>query len=232
MTRVGWLADASEDELRSALVACAPDLAGLPMRIKLRDASSDPLWWSSSAVIDEAVVVKFAWSEVRAVRLWREGVILERLRRADPTLPLPEVVVLAEQPALVATRVVQADTARLRRRFPALVDHERGRWVLGWCDWVDGVLGRGAAPAPVMVHGDLHGSMMRAPIDGQASMTSPLAPRRTERASSLGCTAGGERSEPGCGAPIAPVARACPTLCRGRDRRPAAIPPRPRGRGP
>ena len=208
MTRVGWLADASEDSLRSALVASAPDLARLPMRIKPRDASSDPLWWSSSAVVDEAVVVKFAWSEVRAVRLWREGVVLERHRRADPTLPLPEVVVLAEQPALVATRIVrgvplggewawelagadadwvgrqlaaflarlhdldvdrilaglpvvvpspQADTARLRHRFPALVDHERGRSVLGWCDWVDGVLARGTAPPPVMVHGDLHG---------------------------------------------------------------------------
>lgn len=179
MTRVSWLADASEGELRSALVACAPDLAGLPMRIKPRVASSDPLWWASSAVVDEAVVVKFAWSEARAVRLWREGVILERLGRADPPLPLPEVVVVAEQPALVATRIVrgvplggewawelagadadcvggqlaavlarlhdldvdrvlaglpvvvpspQADTARLPRSFPTLVDHERGRW--------------------------------------------------------------------------------------------------------
>lgn len=52
------------------------------------------MWWSSSAVVDHRFVVKFAWSEIRAERLWREGVVLERLRKQEPLLALPELVVL------------------------------------------------------------------------------------------------------------------------------------------
>jgi aminoglycoside phosphotransferase (APT) family kinase protein len=64
------------------------------------------MWWSASAVLDERFVVKYAWSEVRAVRLWREGAVLERLRLYEPSLPIPELVALTKAPALVVTRLV------------------------------------------------------------------------------------------------------------------------------
>lgn len=106
LTSLTWLADGTEGSLRSALGAAAPELAGLPLRMNPFLPSSNPLWWSATAVVDNSMVVKFAWSEVRAARLWREGVVLERLTRMDPALPLPEVVVVRTHPVLVATRLV------------------------------------------------------------------------------------------------------------------------------
>lgn len=104
---VGWLRDGSEESLRSAIAVCAPELATLPIRINPRHAVSNPLWWSSSAVVDGRYVAKFAWSEIRAVRLWREGMVLERLRTQAPLLALPEVMVLSREPALLVTRRVE-----------------------------------------------------------------------------------------------------------------------------
>ncbi len=101
---VGWLQDGTEESLRAAMASCAPQLADLPIRISARHAQSNPLYWSSSAVLDERFVVKFAWSEVRATRLWREGIVLERLRALERALPVPELVVLSRDPALVVTR--------------------------------------------------------------------------------------------------------------------------------
>ena len=106
MVSVGWLEDASEASLRSALSRAAPGLADLPLRMSPVLTSPNPLWWSSSAVIDESYVVKFAWSEVRAARLWREGVILTRLRAAAPSLAIPDVGVLSAEPVLLATRLI------------------------------------------------------------------------------------------------------------------------------
>ena len=105
-TSLTWLPDASEGSLRSALRAAAPELASLPLRRNPFLPSSNPLWWSATAVVDESFVVKFACSEARAVHLWREGVVLERLTRMEPPLPLPEVVVVSTQPVLVATRLI------------------------------------------------------------------------------------------------------------------------------
>jgi aminoglycoside phosphotransferase (APT) family kinase protein len=104
---VGWLADGTEESLRSAIAMCAPRLGDLPIRINAWHAQSNPLWWSSSAVVDERFIVKFAWSEVRAIRVWREGVVLERLLALEPSLPLPELVVLSKDPALLVTRRVE-----------------------------------------------------------------------------------------------------------------------------
>jgi len=106
---VGWLKDGSEQSLRAAIATCAPLLVDLPIRINARHAQSNPLYWSSSAVLDERFVVKFAWSEVRAVRLWREGKVLERLGVLEPPMPTPELVVLSRDPALVVTRRVAGD---------------------------------------------------------------------------------------------------------------------------
>lgn len=205
---VSWLEDGTEQSLRAAMITCAPQLADLAIRINARHAQSNPRWWSSSAVVDERFVVKFAWSEVRAIRLWREGMVLERLEAVEPSLPTPEVVVLSEDPVLLVTRRVaggplswewasgmsprevthvahqiaaflvrlhgtdvaravgglpqvyptaQADTQRLRGRFPRLVDDGRAASVMRWCEWVDRVLDDGPAVPDVLVHGDLHG---------------------------------------------------------------------------
>ena len=191
------------------MAACAPELATLPVRINPGHAASNPLWWSSSAVVDGRFVVKFAWSEIRAERVWREGVALQRLRTQEPLLALPEVIVLSREPALLVTRRVegeplswewagslgdaetaqvagevaaflvrlhgvvpgavvgdlpvvsptaQADTESLRHRFCRLVDDQRGRSVMRWCEWVDDTLHRRPMALPeVLVHGDLHG---------------------------------------------------------------------------
>ncbi len=106
MSSVGWLRDASEESLRSALAVGVPELAPLPLRINPRPAQSNPLYWSTSAVVDERFVVKYAWSEVRAVRLWHEGVVLARLRTLGAALPIPELVALTKVPALVVTRLI------------------------------------------------------------------------------------------------------------------------------
>ena len=190
------------------MITRAPQLADLPIRINARHAQSNPLWWSSSAVVDERFIAKFAWSEIRAIRLWREGKLLERLGALEPLLLAPEVVVLSEDPVLLVTRRVaggplswewasgmspremthvadqiaaflvrlhgtdvagvvgglpevhptaQADTERLRDRFPRLVDGGRAASVMRWCDWVDRVLDDAPAVPHVLVHGDLHG---------------------------------------------------------------------------
>lgn len=70
---VGWLDDGAEQSLRAAIAECAPQLADPPFGINLCHARSNPLWWSSTALVNERFVVKFAWSEVRATRLWPEG---------------------------------------------------------------------------------------------------------------------------------------------------------------
>ena len=105
--RVGWLPDGTEESLRSALAVGAPALAALPLVVNLRHTQSNPLYWSSSAVVDGRFVVKFAWSEVRATSLWREGVILQRLGTQCPSLPVPAPVVVHQEPALLATRLVE-----------------------------------------------------------------------------------------------------------------------------
>ena len=104
MQGVECLPDESEASLRSALAVRAPNLAGLPLRISPHARDPDPLWWSSSAVIDERYVAKYAWSDIRAERLWREGVLIERLHAREPALPIPEVVIVSPAPALVITR--------------------------------------------------------------------------------------------------------------------------------
>lgn len=69
----------------------APQPADLPIRIDDRHAQSNPLWWSTSAVVDERFLLKFAWSEVRAIGLWREGMVLEWLGTLEASLPTPEL---------------------------------------------------------------------------------------------------------------------------------------------
>ncbi len=50
----------------------------------------------------------------------------------------------------------QADTSSLRQRFGRWVSRQQRDAVLGWCDWIDAILG-GPSPSECLVHGDLHG---------------------------------------------------------------------------
>lgn len=208
MATVAWLPDPTERSVRDALARIAPNLAGRPMVVTPKAKQPNPLYWSGSAIVDEAFIVKFAWAEVPATRVWREGVVLQRLAAADPGLPIPCVVQVSQQPALTITEMVagdplswewanerdtveaqrvgsaigaflaqlhavpaapvlaglppyvptpQADTQRLRTRYPALVDDHRAALVHGWCDWVDDALSARSTVTNVLVHGDLHG---------------------------------------------------------------------------
>lgn len=106
---LGWLADGSEAEVRAALAVAIPELDINDLVVLHRHAASNPLWWSSSAIVNDELVAKFAWSEVRAVRLHREGILLGRLDDCAPGLQLPELVVLHEDPVLVVTRKLEGE---------------------------------------------------------------------------------------------------------------------------
>jgi aminoglycoside phosphotransferase (APT) family kinase protein len=77
------------------------------------------------------------------------GAFLARLHAA------PAAHVLADLPPFIPAP--QADTTRLRTRYPALVDDRRAELVQRWCDWVDDSLSPRSAVSDVLVHGDLHG---------------------------------------------------------------------------
>jgi aminoglycoside phosphotransferase (APT) family kinase protein len=106
MEAIGWLPDATEDSLRSALEVAAPELAGRSITTNPRFEQSNPLYWSASAIVDGRFVVKYAWSEVRAWRLWREGVLLQRLRVLNGAVAVPDVAVVSRRPALLITHLV------------------------------------------------------------------------------------------------------------------------------
>ena len=99
-----WSAECSEVEVRRALAAAMPGLVVERLTLRHRHPQPDPLYWSSSAFVGDDLVVKFAWSGVRAVRLHREGVLLQRLAERVPALRLPEVVVLHDDPVVVVTK--------------------------------------------------------------------------------------------------------------------------------
>lgn len=109
MASIGWLADSSEGALRAALATAAPELAGLPIRINPRYSQSNPLYWSATAIIDGRFVVKYAWSEIRATRVWREGELLRRLRQRDVSPAFPDLVALSDDPALLVTNLVAGE---------------------------------------------------------------------------------------------------------------------------
>jgi aminoglycoside phosphotransferase (APT) family kinase protein len=86
----------------------APELSGYQVAVRAPDpaAQADPLWWSSSTVVGERFVVKFAWSHPAALRLAHEIGVLAALAR-EPAVPfLPEVVASSTDPVLLITRLV------------------------------------------------------------------------------------------------------------------------------
>jgi len=106
--RMRWLSECSAAALGEALRVVAPELSGGPVTVPVPDPAvkSDPLWWSSSAVVCEWFIVKFAWSRPAALRLAHEIGVLTALTR-EPRLPfLPEVVASSTDPVLLITRFV------------------------------------------------------------------------------------------------------------------------------
>src|SRR5215468_6988438 len=103
-----WLAECSAGALGEALRVVAPDLSQCQVTVPVPDpaAKADPVWWSSSAVVGEQFIVKFAWSRPAALRLATEIGILTALGR-EPRVPfLPEVVASSTDPVLLVTRLV------------------------------------------------------------------------------------------------------------------------------
>jgi aminoglycoside phosphotransferase len=103
-----WLAECSAEALGEALRVVAPELGGWRVTVAVPDqaAKRDPLWWSSSTVVGDRFLVKFAWSRRAALRLAGEIGALTALG-CEPKVPfLPEVVASSTDPVLLITRLV------------------------------------------------------------------------------------------------------------------------------
>jgi len=108
-----WLAECSATALRDALRVVAPQLSDYSITIPepVAAAQVNPLWWSSSAVLDGAApgdrcIAKFAWSRPAAVGLAHEIGTLTALTR-EPRVPfLPDLVASGTDPLLLVTRFV------------------------------------------------------------------------------------------------------------------------------
>jgi aminoglycoside phosphotransferase (APT) family kinase protein len=70
---------------------------------------ADPRWYSGSATIDERFVVKFAWSEPAAQRLWHEIRILDALGPERVSLRIPRVHFYSDNPVLLVTELVEGE---------------------------------------------------------------------------------------------------------------------------
>ncbi|WP_250030836.1 phosphotransferase family protein [Paractinoplanes maris] len=99
-----WLDEPSVDALRAALRTVAPDLADGTIVTRGLEPSEDPQWCTASADVDGRFVVKFAWAQPPASRIWHQARLLDALRVAAPCLPLPTVVTASRNPAMLVTR--------------------------------------------------------------------------------------------------------------------------------
>lgn len=101
-----WLTDSSPATLTEAVQVVAPQLSGCSIEMPPQIVEDDPLWWSSTAIVDEQFVAKFAWSRPAAVRVAHEIGVLTALA-GEPGVPfLPEVVAASTDPLLLVTRRV------------------------------------------------------------------------------------------------------------------------------
>jgi len=127
-----WLAECSAVALGEALRVVAPELSGGPVTVPVPDPAvkGDPLWWSSSAVVCERFIVKFAWSRPAALRLAHEIGVLTALTR-EPRVPfLPEVVASSTDPVLLITRFVPG--ASLFEVISSIDPDQAGRQLAGF----------------------------------------------------------------------------------------------------
>jgi aminoglycoside phosphotransferase (APT) family kinase protein len=106
MSGMKWLAECSAAALGEAVRVVAPELSGYPIAVDEPRAGADPVYHSSSAVIGDRFIAKFAWSRPAALRIAREIGVLLALGR-EPAVPfLPEVVASSTDPLLMITRIV------------------------------------------------------------------------------------------------------------------------------
>ena len=118
-----WLSDCSPAAIDAALRVVAPDLAGFPIIVPDLVAKDDPMWWSSSAIVGDRFVVKFAWSRPAALRVAHEIRVLTALRRGEPEVPfLPDIVASGTDPLILVTRLVPGRTL-----FGVVDSIDRGR---------------------------------------------------------------------------------------------------------
>ncbi|MGK5678705.1 phosphotransferase family protein [Actinoplanes sp. URMC 104] len=118
-----WLPAPTVEALRAALRTVAPDLADRPVRVRRLIPETDPQWCAATAVVDDRVVVKFAWSHPAALRVCAQARTLTALRTAAPQLPLPEVVGFSRTPALLLTRYEPAEPFFAVRPLITPADH-------------------------------------------------------------------------------------------------------------
>jgi aminoglycoside phosphotransferase (APT) family kinase protein len=103
-----WLAEPTVNALRVALRTVAPELAEGAIVPRGLEPADDPQWCAASAVVDGRFVVKFAWARPPALRICHQAQVLDALRTAAPRLPLPEVVAVSRDPAMLVLRWVPA----------------------------------------------------------------------------------------------------------------------------
>jgi len=101
-----WLHECTASAVREALSVVAPQFDGCDVRVPDPAAEGDPVWWSSSAIVGDDLIAKFAWSCPAALRLAREIGVLTALA-SEPRVPfMPEVVASSADPLLLVTRRV------------------------------------------------------------------------------------------------------------------------------
>jgi hypothetical protein len=98
-----WLAECSAEALGDALRAVAPELSRLPFTVPepVTAIKADPQYWTSSAVLGERFIAKFAWSRPAAIRLAHEIGTLTALGSiglgCEPSVPFLAPVPAASQ---------------------------------------------------------------------------------------------------------------------------------------
>ena len=118
-----WVGDGSERSIREAVAAAVPALADARLRSSTL-VTSNPEWCAGTAILDEAFIVKFAWSEVAAIRVHREAAVLHALAEAAPDLPLPRIVGSSEDPVAFVTRLTAGEPLHFGRA--RMAEAERG----------------------------------------------------------------------------------------------------------
>jgi hypothetical protein len=87
-----------------------PDLSSPSVVVRHKPGGEDPLWWSSSAVVDGRFVAKFAWSGQAARRVAHEIGVLTALSSGTDVPFLPEIVASSLDPVMLVTRRVAGAT--------------------------------------------------------------------------------------------------------------------------
>jgi aminoglycoside phosphotransferase len=104
---LSWLPDGSLDSIHSALDRAARDLSGRSITLLPWLDQSNPTWWRRSARLNDGWIVKFAWSEPAAERVWHEAQVLRVLDSQVPALRTPRVIASSDDPVLLVTKWVK-----------------------------------------------------------------------------------------------------------------------------